>query len=427
MNDKQPEDTPQPTPEGTEIGPESAAKPDLGADTPPDAPQPAPSNLPPMPQGPYGPPVVMSQRSAGGFGQGFGKGIGLALGLSLGAVVLAIIAGIVSVASLAAIVSNFDDSAPDATTRLEPIWGDEGAAGKIRAVSVSGPIMTDSGEGGLFGTATYGYEVANQIDDLTENDASALVLLVNTPGGSITGSRAISDAIERYQERTGNKVYVHVEGMSASGGVYSTATADEIIADYGSLVGSIGVIMGNMPHYEGVTALGDVSTMTYVEAEQITMETLTAGRDKDFGNPFRPMTDEERAVYQSYLDTEYQAFIDQVTANRPIEEKTIRDDMGAHIFDTAKAKQYGLIDDVMNREEFFSYVAQQAGLDPEQTVVEKIAPPTGFESFFGATRAYGVAPALQARAGEETVVNQSFCSGTTPLVFSGDLTALCGR
>ena len=364
-----------------------------------------------------------AQASPGGFKRGFGMGIGLGLGFTAMMVALSIVAGIVSVASLSALVSS---TAPEASTQTTAVWGDKGASGKLRAISVTGPILTDSGGGGLFAVGAYGYEIAEQLDDLEADDAAAVVLLVNTPGGAITGSKAISDAIERYQERTGQKVYVHVEGMSASGGVYSTAPADEIVADYGSLVGSIGVIFGPFSHYEGVTATANLSD-GFVQAESITQEYLTAGRGKDFGNPYREMTDDERQVMNDMLQIEYDNFVNHVAAHRPIEASAIVDDLGAHIFDSQTAQDKGLVDSVMGRDEFFRHVAEDAGLDPDDTVVEKIAPPSPWASLFGATRAHGESPALSVEDGSASLINRGFCDQRTPLVFAGDIASVCGQ
>ena len=164
-------------------------------------------------------------------------------------------------------------------------------------------ILADSGDGSTLTGGTYGYEIASQLDALKSEDAAGLLLLVNTPGGSINGSKAMADAIERYQQRTGKKVVVHVQGMSASGGMYAMAGADEIIADYGSLIGSIGVIFGPFEQYKDVKATtGTLFTEGYVTTGGIEYGYLTEGKDKDFGNPFREMRAEERAVLQAGPD-----------------------------------------------------------------------------------------------------------------------------
>lgn len=375
---------------------------------------------------PYQPPMMMAPPPApkqGGFGRGFGMGIGLGLGFTIMMVVLTVITGLLSIFALGAMVSA---ATPEASTETKVVWGPEGASGKLRAISINGAIMNESADGALFSSGAYGYEIAEELDGISEGEASAVVLLVNTPGGTITGSKAISDAVERYQERTGQKVYVHVEGMSASGGVYSTASADEIISDHGSMIGSIGVVFGPFSQFENVTSIGNL-TDGYVEAESITQEYITAGTSKDFGNPYRPMTDEERQVFQASIDNEYDAFVTHVAENRGIEPDKIINELGASLFDPVGAQEAGLIDGVMGRDEFFRYVAEQVGLDPDDTKVEKITEPSGFASLLGVKRPLGQSLPLAALEGEESLVNQTICGGSAPLVIAGEVAPLCGR
>lgn len=363
-------------------------------------------------------------KEKGGFARGFGLGAGLGLGLTVALIALSVVGGLLSMISLGVMLASTDG---DATTQTEVIWGDESAEGRLRAIPISGSIMTDGASGGLLAAGTYGYEVADQIDDLTTDDSAGLVLLVNTPGGTIAGSKAIADAIERYQDRTGQPVLVHVQGMSASGGVYSTAPADEIIADHGSLVGSIGVIYGPFEQYEDVVAMGDILQGVVQTTGGITQEYITAGEGKDFGNPFRPITDEERTIFQQGIDNEYDNFVNHVAEHRGIDAETIVNSLGAHVFDPVTAEANGLIDGTMGRPEFFRHAAEAAGIDPESFAVDQILPPTGWASLFGIHRAHGTALPLEARAGKEAVVNQSFCDPATPLVFAGDIQAVCGR
>lgn len=384
-------------------------------------PNPAPNYPPPVPGG-----VAMKapDRESGTFKRGFGMGAGLGLGLAVTFVALSLIGGILAVASMAAVLGSVTSAG--ASTAVGTLWGEAGAEGKLRAISVTGPIMTDPSEGGLLVAGTFGYEIAEQLDALEEDDADGLVLLVNTPGGSITGSKAISDAIERYQERTGKKVLVHVEGMSASGGVYSTAPADAIYADHGSLVGSIGVIFGPFQRFNDVVSTsGNIIESGVTTTGGITEEYLTKGTGKDFGNPYRDMTEQERRMMDTMLESEYTNFVEQVANNRDIDAATIRDELGAFIFSSDEAEKRGLIDGTLNREEFFTKAATEAGLDPEDTVVQVTDKPAGLEALLGAKRPVGMALPI-AELGEGHQVSTGFCGGGTPLVFSGELAAVCG-
>lgn len=375
----------------------------------------------PLPPTPF-PHAGVTQKRGSGFGRGFGIGSGIGLGLGAASLLLALVLGGMALVGSLTLVSTAGGTA---TTQLATIWG--GGSQSLRAIPITGPILADASDGALLSVGSYGYEIATQIDGLTADDAGGLVLLVNTPGGSIGGSRAISDAVVRYQERTGQKVLVHVSSMSASGGVYATAPADEIIADHGALVGSIGVIFGPFDQYSGVVATsGTLFESGVTTTGGITREYLSQGEGKDFGNPYRPITAEERAVYTVGLANEYDHFVGHVAEHRDIPEATIRSEIGAHLYDGSRAEAHGLIDGVLGRDEFFRHAAEAAGLDPDDTRVEAVRQPSAWEAFLGVQRPFGVAPAVHGSQGVAPVLSPVFCRATQPLAYSGDLSAVCG-
>jgi protease-4 len=313
--------------------------------------------------------------------------------------------------------------------RLTTVWGPAAAtpANTVRAIPISGAIMADGGDGISFGAATYGYEIARTIDALEAKDAAGITLLINTPGGTINGSRAIADAVERYQARTGRKVVAYVRGLSASGGMYAMAGADKIIADHGSLVGSIGVIFGPFSRYKDVTGI----TGTFIEAGVettggITQEYLTQGEGKDFGNPFRDMTGKERRTLMAGLEVEYENFVGWVSKHRNIPAERIRSDLGAYIYDGRTARQKGLIDEQLGQDEAFRDMATVMGLDPNKARFAQTAPSGLWESLFGIeSRIYGYAPQLP--AGTPVKVTSVLCTGAPqPLLWHGPLTSACG-
>lgn len=381
-----------------------------------------PPPLPPQPPHHMGPGAPAPETPRRGFARGFGGGFGFGLGLGAMLLVVTLLSILSMVLSLAALTPTASGSA---STNVTTIWGK--GSGKLRAITIAGAILSDASDGALLTSGTFGNEIAQQIDDLTTEDASGLVLLVNTPGGSIGGSKAISDAVERYQERTGQKVLVHITSMSASGGVYSTASADEIISDYGTLVGSIGVIFGPITQYTDVVGTtGSILESGVTTTGGITQEYLSAGKGKDFGNPFRPMTDEERANYTSSLKVMYDDFVGHVSKHRGIPVEKIVNELGAYMFDPETARSHGLVDDIMGRDEFFRHAAEVAGIDPDDTRVEAVKPPSAWESLLGAKRAFGEAPAVVQGAGVVPAVSQAFCGAGQPLVYAGDLAAVCG-
>jgi protease-4 len=377
---------------------------------PPDAPPPVWHALPaPLPH----------QHSP--FRRGFGLGLGASLGagLALGAVGLGLV--VVMVLALVGFASGAGESEPGVPV-TETVWGEPGAAGRLIAVPVTGVILGGESDGVTFGGATYGYDVADTIDSLGAEDADGLVLELNTPGGTIYGSRAIADAVERYQKRTGNQVMAHVQGMSASGGVYAMAGADQIVADHGSLVGSIGVVMGPFQRFRDVTAIpGSLLEPGVTTEGGITEEYLTRGRGKDFGNPYRDITEEERAVLGAGLDREYGEFVGWVSQARGIPAQTIVDELGAFVYDGYTAVDRGLVDRVLGRDEAYRYAAEMNGADPDDTRVDRIVGPGFLESFLAANAPVDGVGAVAGEPGRSVV-----CAGT-PLVlaYHGELAAAC--
>lgn len=366
----------------------------------------------------------------GGFARGFGQGLGASLGVGVVLTAISVLTTLALVLAVAIGVGSAGAASSEGPL-TETVWGAEGAdAGStLLAVPVQGAIMGSASDGVPLGGAAYGYEIADLIDDLDAEDSAGLLLEMNTPGGTIYGSRAIADAVARYQERTDQPVVAFVRGLSASGGMYAMAGADEIIADHGSLVGSIGVISGPFERYRDVTGIPGSLLAPGVETEGgITSEYLTQGRGKDFGNPYRDLTQEERDVWLGGLAREYQAFVAAVAAGRGMEEQRIVDELGAFLYDGQTAVENGLVDAVLGQEEAYRRAAEVAGLEPDETRVDRVVGPTLVESLLSAsvervagTRAEDPAAAAVAAARTSVV-----CSGANiALVYHGDLAALC--
>ena len=391
-------------------------------------PAPAPASGPspaPYPPAAYAPSWTPPQRN---FRRGFGLGAGAGLGVGLTLLVLGLVGSLLSMLTFVGMAGALAGAGQTKVEPLKTIWGPETASKKLRAISVSGPIMADSGDGLTLGSGAYGYEIAQVIDGLSKSDADGLVLLLNTPGGSINGSKAIADAMARYKTRTGHPAFAYVQGMSASGGMYAMAGADKVLADHGSLVGSIGVIAGPFERYKDVTAItGTMLTAGVVTSGGITAQYITQGTGKDFGSPWRDMTDAERTNFANGMANEYEAFVAWVSAGRKIPAETIKGTLGAYIFDGKTATANKLIDGVQGRDEAFRDFATTAGLDPAQTRVVTATPPGMFAQLFGAqARVYGTSLPAPAIGGQAPRATASLCSGTPViLAYQGSLTGVC--
>jgi len=393
--------------------------------------------LPPAPPAPPQQPFYQpAGKQPGWFRKGFGLGAGGALGAGLVLLALSTVGSVLTALTFAGIAAAAGDAmAPSAdTTSYETVWGKDDAAHTLRAIDVKGAIMAGQDSGMGLTAATYGYEVADTIDKIGKDDVDGLVLRMDTPGGTINGSRAIGEAVIRYRERTGHKVVAVVEGMSASGGMFAMAPADRIIADHGTLVGSIGVISGPFQQYKDVKAIdGGILGGGVTTTGGITSEYISQGKGKDFGNPWRAMTAEERKTWSDGLATEYAGFTSWVAQHRKIPESTIRNDLGAHIFDPQTAKKKGLVDDVMGRDQAYAEAAKANGLDPADTRLEAASMPGFLQSLMQSragvqSRIYGVAPAARAEGGQPVRVTATLCSGSPQvLAWSGSTEQFCGR
>jgi protease-4 len=272
---------------------------------------------------------------------------------------------------------------------------------------------------------TFGYGVQDILKAAAKDDSIKGVLLyMQTPGGTIFGSYAIFDGVKAYQKATNKPVIAYVEGLSASGGVMAMVGADAIYADQGSLVGSIGVLGPTWRYYNKPTATeGGLLGGGIVTKEGIEETLISAGQSKDLGNPFRRPTPEEIKVLQNGVNIEYDHFVKQVASNRKLDEKVIREQLGALIFDNKTAQEYGLIDGTLNRDGVIAKLAELAKVGEDYQLVRPKAERGGLLSrLFGALGDENLGQAQRRQ-----LVQGDICAMATrlPLLYYGDITRLC--
>lgn len=257
------------------------------------------------------------------------------------------------------------------------VRGKEYSDNKILNIPLNGMILTESTSvAGPFSFleegVTYGYEVKDMFRRASENDEIKGVLLtINSPGGTIPGSQAISDGIKLYKEKTGKPVYAHIRDVGASGAYWAAVSTDKIFVDNGSLVGSIGVLMGPFTYYNNTLQegglLGGVTTEGGIEHTYI-----TGGEYKDTGSPYRRMTPEERDHWQNSINNEYALFVNHVSASRHLSPDFIQNTVKALPYDGIQAKQLKLIDEIGNEDTALTALVDTLGLgDDYELLTEK--------------------------------------------------------
>jgi protease-4 len=216
--------------------------------------------------------------------------------------------------------------------------------------------------------------------------AQAVVLRINSPGGSPVQSGIINDEIRRLKLKHDKKLYVVVEESCASGAYYVAAAADEIYVDKASIVGSIGVLMDGF---------GFAGLMGKLGVER---RLLTAGDNKGMLDPYSPANPRQQALAQAMLDQIHQQFIKVVREGRGERLKETRDTFSGLFWNGEEAVKMGLADGFGN----LDYVAREVikaeeviDYTPKENVAERLAKRFGAAMGAGAVKALRSLPALQ--------------------------------
>ena len=209
--------------------------------------------------------------------------------------------------------------------------------------------------------------------------AKAIVLRINSPGGSPVQAGIINDEIRRLKAlHKDKKVYAVVEETCASGAYYIAVAADVIYADKASVVGSIGVLMDSF----GATGL--------MEKLGVERRLITAGENKGIGDPFSPLPDRQRAYIQSLIDQIHQQFIAVVKQGRGTRLKETPEMFSGLFWNGEQALGLGLVDHLGN----LDYVAREVikaeeviDYTPKENVAERLAKKFGAAIGAGAMKA----------------------------------------
>ena len=198
-----------------------------------------------------------------------------------------------------------------------------------------------------------------ELKQYSENPlVKAIVLRIDSPGGGVVPSQEIHDAVQRVKNKSNKAVIASMGTVAASGGYYIAAATDRIIANPGSLTGSIGVIM-EMANFEGL--------MKKVGVEGVVIK---SGRFKDVGSPVRKMSDEERKLLQSVMDDVHQQFIQAVADGRSLEVSEVEPLADGRIYTGRQAKEARLVDELGDLDDAIHIAADIAGMEGEPKVVE---------------------------------------------------------
>lgn len=229
---------------------------------------------------------------------------------------------------------------------------------KILLLEVSGVISSQEGDG-LAPTPSLIANVKEQLTRAAQDDAvKAVVLRINTPGGTVTASDIIHHELKVFKANRKVPVVASIMDVGASGGYYVASAADSVLAHPSSVTGSIGVIMLTM------------NARGLLEKVGVEATAVTSGPRKDMGSPFRAMTPEERAIFQGLIDAFYQRFLNVVQEGRPnLQMDQIKKLADGRIYTGEQAKASGLVDDIGYLDDAVELAKKKAGLTEARVIM----------------------------------------------------------
>lgn len=235
----------------------------------------------------------------------------------------------------------------------------------IGVINIDGAITGSSTAGIMESSNAGSLDIMEKIKIAREReDVKAVVLRINSPGGTAAASQEIAQELDKLRAE-GKPVVTSMGDMCASGGYWLACSTDYIMANGGTLTGSIGVIMQLANLEELYNKLG------------IKMETIKSGEHKDIGSPSRPLTGKERELLQDLIDDSYEQFLDQVRKGRQgkIKEEELLSIADGRIFTGRQALKLGLIDGLGNYYDAIRQAEKMAGIKEGTGKVEILNQP----------------------------------------------------
>ena len=222
---------------------------------------------------------------------------------------------------------------------------DAGGGEKIALVYVKGPI----------------FDVRDKVKEVKEygedDSIKAIILRVESPGGAVAPSQELYNEVSRV---SGIKsVVVSMGTVAASGGYYISAPAEMIMANPGTLTGSIGVIM-EIPNVEGLMDKVGLKT-----------EVIKSGKHKDMASSLRKMRPDDRKLLQEIIDDVYMQFVEDVAVSRGMDLEKVRKIADGRIYTGRQALEVGLVDELGGLEDAIRRTAEIVGIEGEPKVVTK--------------------------------------------------------
>lgn len=211
----------------------------------------------------------------------------------------------------------------------------------------------------LVGQIESANEIVKQFKKYREdNSIKAIVFRIESPGGGVAASQEIYEEVRKTRE-AGMPVVASMGSVAASGGYYVACGASKIVANHGTVTGSIGVIAQFVRLDPMLGKIG------------IEMTTIKSGKFKDVGNPFRQMSKEDKEYFQNLIDDVYLQFMTVVGKERHIPLDSVRTIADGRVYTGSQARQIGLVDTLGTYEDAIDLAAKMAGIKGKPSLVKE--------------------------------------------------------
>ncbi|MBE3587361.1 MAG: signal peptide peptidase SppA [Thermoanaerobacteraceae bacterium] len=248
--------------------------------------------------------------------------------------------------------------------------------GTVAVIPITGTIVSGRAAPGIFSVQTGSEEVIARLRRAAEDPSvRAVVLRLNSPGGTAAGAQEIAAEVDRLKAG-GKKVVASMGDAAASGAYWIACRADRIVANPGTLTGSIGVIMQVQDMQSLYNKLG------------IATRTFKSGPHKDMGSPSRPVTPEEQQIFQGMVDDIYDQFLQTVAGGREMDLERVKSLADGRVFTGRQARELGLVDELGNLRDAIRVAGRLAGLGDEPRVTD-LSPRGLWSDIWGGTALSG--------------------------------------
>src|SRR3989339_227079 len=226
----------------------------------------------------------------------------------------------------------------------------ESLSGNVALIPIEGVITGSEDSEFIFESVTASPDTIELIEKADKNPSiKAIILEINSPGGSAVASEEIANAVKKTNKTT----VAWIREVGASGAYWVASASDHVVASRMSITGSIGVI-GSYLEFEGL-----------VNRYNLTYRRLVSGKYKDIRDPFKELTQEEQEILQKNLDSIRDFFVEEVAKNRNMKKYEVEKAANGLFYLGEEAKKLGLIDEIGGKDEAIKFIEEKEAITAE--------------------------------------------------------------